>query len=273
MTTTTANHLLLSTVWTCATGIWAGETAGWTLRFAVGGGGGAGNYSRPDLAAGQISLNTFDCHTDVTTRALTLSSVAGSLAQSWEGDGAPPEECVTDNDIDFFLTKGLDFSASVKTYIPSPYQLTHIKLYAVGVDGKSPLGPNTWTPTAAYAGGAGDYNSPETAACISLYSAHRQKTGRGRIYVGPLLRTCYDNAGNFNNTFVTTLRTAMKTLQDSVRTRGTPGSSACYVGIVWSRLDKTKGSVINKIRVGDEPDHQERRTKGRPEVFSDVDVA
>jgi hypothetical protein len=270
--TVTANHLYLSHVLKAVSGPWSGETSGWGWRFSVNGGGGGEGSSRPSLDEGQFLLNTFDVHTKIETRAVSLSSVAGSLLQSWVGDDIPPEEEITDQDIDFFLTKAWDFWASVKAYVPSPWQLQHIKLYAVKQDGKSPLGPNTWTPGATQAGAGSSYYSPEVAACLSHYTAHRHKSGRGRLYLGPLSLTAGANDGTLSPTFMAALRDAGKAVQDSVRTRGTPSNSCTYVGIVWQRSPGTHGSVINAVRVGDEADHQERRTKSRPETYLTANV-
>lgn len=274
MATMTATHLLLSTNLKCSSGIWTGETASWGLRFAVNGGGGTAPFEdRPALDAGQITLNTFDCHTDVKTRSLTTSSIPGSVYQSWQGDSSPDSEQVTENDIDFFITKATDFWVAVKPNIPSTFQLSSIKLYAVKADGKAPLGPNEWRPTGSEPGSVSTgLHSPELAFAVSLYTAHRHKQGRGRFYVGPLGNALSSTDGLIATTFKNNLGTAAKALQDSVRTRGTPGASATYAGIVWNRSPGTTGAVINKIRLGDEPDRQERRTKKRPETFVDYAV-
>lgn len=274
MTTHTHNHLLLTTKWNCTSGVWLGETAQWGLRFANGSGGGLGNNDRPALDAGQVTLNSFDAHTDVKSRSLTVSGVPGTLAQNWQGDSTPIAEWVTENDIDFLVTKAIDFAASAKGSIPTPYTLESIKLYAVDQTGHSPLGPNTWTPSPAYnASGGTTYLSPEVAMCISLYTAHRAKAGRGRVYLGPLTQSVLQTDGRFSAAMLGVVPGWMKTLQDSVRTRGTPQASAVYSGIVWNRSPGTTGCVINRVRVGDEPDVQERRTKKRPETFTDANVA
>lgn len=272
MVTMTANHLYCSTVLECHTGAWINETAQWGLRFAVGGGGGVLNEQRPATTEGQIDLNTFDCHTAIGSRSLTASGIAGTLLTAWTGDTSPVEECVTDNDIDFLISQAMSIVVAMKSYYPNWMRLRHIKLYAVKADGKAPLGPNTWTPTAAYAGSSSANLSPEVAAVCSLYTAHRAKAGRGRMFFGPLAQSVINTEGLFTSTLTGALGSAVKSVQDTVRTRGTPGSSACYVGIVWNRVPGTHGCVISKIRVGDEPDHQERRTKKRPEIFADLNV-
>lgn len=274
MTTITAHHLLLTTNWVCTTGPFLGEQSSWTLRFAVNGPGeGPNPTNRPSLDAGQFNLNSFDCHTDVKTRAVTVSSIAGSLSQTWQGDASPDTEQVTENDIDFFITKAVDLCTAVRTMIPTSWKLEVVKLYAVDAQGHAKLGPNAWTPTATFAGtGSGNALSPEVAMCVSLYTAHRAKAGRGRTYIGPLTQGMLQADGLFTSAAQTAARGGMKALQDSVRTRGTPGASACYVGIIWNRTPGTTGCVINKIRTGDEPDVQERRTKSRPEIFTDSNV-
>jgi hypothetical protein len=252
------------------TGAYTGETASWGMRFALGGGGSAPFQDRPNLDAGQINLNTFDCHTDVKTRGTSPNSVAGSLSQLWSGDAAPTAECVTENDIDFFITKGHDLWTAARPSIPNTYALDNIKLYAVGQDGKAPLGPNMWVATALQQGSSSStFYSPEVACCVSWYSAARTKGGRGRLFLGPLHTTATSSDGLFTSAFKTTIGNAAKAVQDSVRTRGTPSATAVYCGIVWNRSPGNTGAVINRVRIGDEIDRQERRTRGRPETFTD----
>ena len=280
MTTHTHNHLLLTTNLRCTSGPWQGERASWGLRFCVGGGGGPTNEQRPGLTEGQIELNTFDCHTDVYSRSLTIASQAGTVLGSWVGDDSPTEENVTQNDIDFFLTKAVNFWVDVSAFVPSVWVLDYIKLYAVDAAGKSPLGPNTWTPSTPWAAaGTGNYLSPEVCFCMSLYSAHRARSGRGRIYIGPLITSTISATGTMGTAFANTVPAAVKTLLDSVRTRGTPGTSAVYTGIIWNRHGPgagpphgTQGVVINKVRSGDEMDVQERRTNLRPETYAEFSI-
>lgn len=284
MATSTENHLLLTLNLQCTTGAWAFETSTMTWRFANGGGTAGG---RPGLTDGRINLNTFDVHDQVTSRSLTIGGKAGTVAQSWAGDTIPDTECVTENDIDFFLTKAGDFFNTLIAIFPSTYRLESVKLYAVGNHGTkdgvnvftSPRGPNTWTPNTNWQATGTNMEIPEMAMAVSHYSVERSRFGRGRVYVGPLSGGLSQNAdGLFPAANITTIGNAAKALQDSVRTRGTPGASATYAGIIWNRpggrTNQTGflGSVINKIRIGDEPDHQERRTKKRRETYTDFTV-
>lgn len=272
MTTITANHLYATVTLKATSGPWLNETVGYGLRFCVNGGGSAPFQDRPDLNTGLFTLNTFDCHTDIKQRSVSLLSKAGTMYQNWQGDAVPDNEQVTENDIDFFCTKMMDIWNAHQIYAAQPWTLQYVKLYAMQADGKAPLGPNMWVPTSPEGGNAGNYLSPEVAACVSLYSAHRQKQGRGRLYLGPLKVSVLGADGRFDPTYAAAIRDAVKNVQNSVRTRGTPGASATYAGVIWSRKEPTKASVINKVRVGDEPDYQERRTKGRPEVFIEAAV-
>lgn len=271
MATYTANHLYLSAVLKATSGIWNGESAVWGWRFANGGGAAGG---RPGLNDGIFTLNTFDVHTSITSRALTISSKAGTVSQTWEGDSIPDTETVTPNDIDFFLTKGGDFFGQVLGYLPNTWALDSIRLYPTNKDGKAPAGPTIWQPTTAWIGADSAQQSPEVAMCVSHYTTERSRRGRGRLYFGPLgSTTFYLGSGIFAAALITNVGAAAAALQTSVRTRGTPGSSATYAGVVWNRKgdshgsDGTLASVINKVRVGDEPDRQERRTKKRPETY------
>jgi len=279
MTTVTGNHLMVSTNFLCIAGPFIGETASFTLRFCVNSGSGV-PAGRPDLNAGQISLNTFDCHTSNATRAKTISSVPGTVAEAWVGDDAPASEQVTGDDIDFFLTLPIPFLETTKAYWSADWQMRYTKLYQVREDGKAPLGPCTWTPDVVYKGTTGSYLSPEVAACVSLYTAHRARSGRGRFFFGPVMTSIMDTKGLFISGGITALGNGAQTMFNSVRSRGTPGVSATYTGIVWNRHPTgsssgpgTTGCVINRVRVGDEPDHQERRTKSRPETFVDKPIS
>lgn len=272
MTTHTHNHLFLSTTWKAISGTWLGETSSWGWRFAVGDASQPAQAGRLPLDAGNVTLNQFDCHTDVASRSLTAAAVPGTNVTGWSGDSLPATEAVTQNDCDFFIDTAMAFNVAIRALLPTTYQLGYIKLYAVDAQGKAPLGPNIWTPTSGYAGTASSILSPEVAVCISHYSAHRAKAGRGRFYIGPMTQTLFSTDGLIQSSNQSTIMTAAKNVQNTVRTRGTPGNSAVYAGIVWNRTPGTTGSVINKVRVGDEPDHQERRTKARPEQYTEVNV-
>jgi hypothetical protein len=263
MATYTANHLYVTTLVNCTAGPWLGEQAVWGLRFCVG---------RTALDAGEFTLNTFDVSTDTKARALTLESVPGQLVSPWAGEALPATENVEDNHIDDILAAVFKFWVTTKTYLPNVWKLAHMKMYPTGVDGKAPAGPLVWTPDTPVAGiNSSNFRSPETALCVSLYSADRSKHGRGRIFIGPTVAmeqadgtvSVGTTAGISNN---------MAVCQSEIREIGTAGASATYNGIIWNRTTKSKASTINRVRVGDEQDHQERRTKSRPEVYANTAV-
>lgn len=264
MATYTNNHLLLTTNLKCVTGPWAGESAVWTRRFQV---------NRDSLDTGQHQLNTYDVHSSTKSRSLTLGATAGTVTQTWEGDELPETENVTDNDVDFFFTEAHAFFIAVRSFLPTDWGIESYRLYPVQENGKSPAGPASWVPSASINGSTSAPASPEIACCVSYYTATRSKSGRGRFYLGPLTQSIFSTTGVIVGTSLTTIVNAEKDFQNHVRARGTQGLSCTYNGIVWSRLSPTRGAVINKIRVGDEIDRQERRTKNRPEVYVNASVS
>ena len=286
MTTWTANHLHLMVNTVCTTGPWVGETGNFNLNFSVNGGGGINNVNRPGLNDGQITLNTFDVHTSATTRSLTVDTMAGSVQENWVGDDNPVEEKVTSNDIDFLLGQGAHIWGQLGNVAPDSWKLGDVRLYACGPDpddsakhpSVAPLGPNIWTPTLTWAGGSTSAElSPEVALCVSFYSAVRAKKGRGRIYLGPLTVDAFAIDGLTSSVWKNNVPSAVAATFQNVRARGTPGSSACYCPIIFNTHGfkggpphGTQGVIINKIRTGDEMDHQERRTKKRAETFAEI---
>lgn len=272
MATYTANHMHASVILECSSGPWLGETAAWGWDFGCHGSIGD---ARPNLDRGNIVLTQFSVVTDNASRTLTAGTKAGTVAGAWVGASSPVQGQITSNDIDFFFNTLATFYGTATGFMPNSWRLRHIKLYATGADGKSPSGPNTWTPSAAWAGAQSDGPSPEVALCLSRYSADRSRRGRGRVFIGPLGGNFTNASGTLTTTITGLLGVAEQTVQSTVRTRGTVGTSATYVGIVYNRKGGKDnragdtGAVINRIRVGDEADHQERRTKGRPEVFTD----
>lgn len=262
MTTYTANHLFVTTILACISGPYSGEEAVWGTRWTVG-----SSAGRPGLDEGSVGLNTFDVHSANKARSLTASTVVGSLTQPWEGENVPIWETISDNDIDFHIQEAVKFFEGTKAYLPNTWQMQSVRVYPVGEDGKAPAGPVVWIPDAAYKGSGTQLASPELACCVSLYTATRNKHGRGRIYFGPVSTNGLGTDGLLSAGLITALGTFMRAWQNNVRTRGTPGLSATYAGIVWNRTNKTQGCVINRVRVGDEIDRQERRTKDRPETF------
>lgn len=259
------NHLFISTTVTTTSTTWAGETANWGWRVAVSKGG--VTSGRGALVEGQNEIAT-------VTRTVTLNTHPMDVVQGFttDGKGSSPGSLVRDSDLDYLAGNAVAFWDAISSTIGSNWRFSKVAIYAVDSSGHSPNGVINYTPQSAMNGAAASYLTPEIAQCVSLYSAERSKLGRGRFYIGPLSIAPLTSEGIFSSSWCNTILTSISTQFNGIRAHTTSGGNPTLAPIIWSRTDKTKGCVVSRIRVGDEPDHQERRTKKRPETYYSVNL-
>ena len=274
MTTGTGITHLYATVRYKGQGSWVGETAQFGVRMGVFFG-----DTLPALTEGNVTLpthsvdTTFSVDTSVTgqRREYNFTNTSGSTAYSTAFQG-------------LVLDKVLTFAASIKTYLQG-YALQDVRLYPCKGDGTIPAGmtPTIMEPTAATwnPSGTGVAGPPEVALCLSWSSAVRARSGRGRVYLGPLaLATCAPSEGLVAAPVRNAIATAGATLISNLRGISSTAGQATACPIIWHRgtnvagviLGGDTGAVINLARVDDRLDSQKRRQKQHTPVWTDVTV-
>lgn len=261
MPTRTVNHIYGRINLRCISGPFIGEQASWGLRLGLG-----TSYS---LQSGLTNLSNFNVADTSGTTTPTFNTRVYTCQVGWVGVGTVGDPLVpTQTDIDAVAGAFDLFFTGPRSYINSMYKLEDIRVYAVDQTGHAPGQPCIFTPNVQYLGGNGSPITPDVAACVSLYTAERSKRGRGRFYFGPLGVSVYDANGLFSSAFISALQTPTVTMLNGWRAR-TP---VPLTPMVWSRLEMNKGAIINRVRIGDEPDGHETRTKQRAEVYTSVNL-
>lgn len=261
-----AQHTALSlyVTWRLAaknTSTWFGEVSVSGLRIGTVQPGDA----LPATSAGEHTLQSFLVNDASTTSTTThLSKV-----QHWAGDSGGSGVDVTDGDQDGIAEAVWQFLASSQSYWPSYYQLQDIRLYAIAPGGNQPVGmsPCIYTPTSALSGTGTGMLAPENALVISTYSSVNVRKGRGRFYFGPLVQSMNDTTGLVGTGGTTVLGNA-KTMLNAIRGIGSVASSRYYPAVIGHGA--SCGYVIQKLRLGDELDTQQRRRRQRKEQYTDL---
>lgn len=240
---------------------WAGEVAVTGWRYAVQGG------TQHGLDEGLVDLALFHAQDSGVTR----STAAWDIVQGWAGVSGDGTHEVTDGDKDGVVDAiGVYFNA-IKAYIPNDYTVQDIRLYPVTSAGVSGTSPDIYTPTTAMPGTAtGTWPGPQTAVVISTGSATLGRKGRGRWYLGPVT-DIFGADGLIPSADRTAVAGAGADMFDTIRSIGS-AASARYAPIVWHR-GTTTGSIINKTRVGDELDVQQRRRRQRAETYTSQNLS
>lgn len=253
-----------------ATCLWLGETASNSLHFDVRDVG-----DQPDVTAGSVDLAEWDWSNAGGTLNVTTASGSFLCERGWKNDSGGD----TDGFFSDFLNAWSTFYAATKGYMAGHLKLRDIRLYPIGADGRfDDTGtPFIARPTAPISPPASDDKSPDTAIVFSLYSQLRTRRGRGRYYFGPIGQNIEQTAhGTIGSTTTTALATAMAAWMTALRdvefSVVIGGGQTITPVILHRSTPLTTASVISQVRVGDEFDVQERRTKNRPEVYSDVAV-
>jgi hypothetical protein len=250
--------------------VWTGESAANTLHC------GAGlEISQPAVATGPWTLPSFSIDDTSSTYSHTASGQAYSIARGWTFGGTTAD---TDNLYNAFLDAWQTYWAATNAWMPPSVRLRDIRLYPIGPAGSSvSLAPTIMAPSTSMPGTATGQSSPDMAIVISLYSALHTKRGRGRWYFGPIKQQALNTTtGLIDNTLTGGLSAAMADFLTDLRDCQTGTLSLgvrVLTPVILHRATPYNSScVIQTVRVGDEIDVQERRTKGRNESYVDTAV-
>lgn len=261
MATHDANHILVTTNVLLTSGPWSGETCSWGVRVAA---------SDMPLALGSAGLQHFETSDasssgskTINTRTYTYTGTFDYGPLTGGGSGS-----VTVADVDKIVGFLEQFFVADQNLHPTNCKLASFKVICPGTDGKAHTGSNVYTPDTTIAGTASGALSPDHCIVVSFYTSNLSKTGRGRIYWGPVAASVLGTNGEIPSATTALLASHMNTALQGIRDIVPGGGITGYSPVVWSRLDKSKGSVINRVRVGDELDNHETRTKQRPETYA-----
>jgi hypothetical protein len=241
---------------------WANEVVTYGLRIGFWKGG-----EQPDINAGDVQLYEF-----LTNDASVSRTITGwNIEQGWAGDSSVGALNLTDGIQDDIVVAWKTFLDAIKSSTGSAYDLESIRLYNVGRDGKTGSAPSIYTPSSTWSGTGSGITNPRDCAVVSLQTATRGPSGRGRFFVGPLVPSVLASTGLLGASYITALAAAADTLVTSLS--GLGGATADSRTLVVHRASQNgtqgqqRGSIVNAIRVGDMVDTQRRRTNKRREVY------
>lgn len=236
---------------------WANETWSFGQHFAW-----------SDSAQGAFPLDSGDHVLNVKNiasggNARTLTNY--TVTPGWSGEGGA--NTITDDDKDSLVNVFDVYLLAIASHVSNSYVLDSIKVYPwLSVPGPLPVAPDIYTPKTpgAYATGA-TLAAPQLAAVVSTSSALRGRKGRGRWYLGSTTTALQVN-GLMSSATQTAHLTAATNLLNGIR------ASHPQVGSLWltpviAHQNGLTAAVINKVRVGDEIDTQQRRRRQRAETY------
>lgn len=243
--------------------VWAGETAVNTLHFDV-----RPTGSQPPVNAGPITTHTFDVNDEGGTFTYTTGSGVFTVERGWSVGGATQWDDVFKG----CLGKWSAWYSASQARMAGNLELDSIRFYPLGNLGRSvSLSPAIARPNSTISPTGTTDCSPDVAICLSLYTALKTKRGRGRYYFGPCANSPIGDSGIISSSVISNLGLGMQTYLTDLRdvtSGGAPLVDFSLSPIVLHRAAPfNQAAVINQVRVGDEIDVQERRTKRRPETF------
>jgi hypothetical protein len=229
--------------------------------------------AQPALGAGPVTLPTFDCADEGGSLTHSPPSTgAWTIERGWSVDNATNWDGV----FKAVVTAYTNYYTAIQNTWHYQLEFRDIRFYPLGPDGKMvTLAPCIARPNTTMAPGGGAGLSPDWSVVLSHYSALRSKRGRGRWYHGPLGTVLMSAPGTINPTTGTLLATKHRDFLQAMRavSSGAIPVARKLTPVILHRAAPYKtAAVINRVRVGDEFDGQERRTKSRPEVFTDANL-
>lgn len=252
-------HVYLTAHGSYPSGSWVGESAqiGVRLAFApVVGGPAKGDIFTP-LEGGAI-----------TPTYGSQAGTNGTLAKTWTarvGDTGSLEN--------FDAAAQIDAAEDVRTFLNSvkPYQdpafrWTHIKCAAVDADGKTPVVASIYTLTTPIVGSGTNALPPQVAMAVSSRANLVGRRGRGRVYIPAIAATAVTTDGTIGSSAASTMRTAFKTLIDSLQ--ATPGFSTLQPIYFVGSADSPTVVRPVEVRTGNRLDTIQSRRRQVAEVYT-----
>ena len=248
-------------------GPWRDEWAVNTFHFA-------GSIENPlPLNRPQQAPPTFGVDFEAKSRVIQVGGADVLVEQGFKGDALPVVGPVfTDADWDALAGQLLSWRrrfANARGYI-----LQDVRLYPLNPDGTAvEKWVNIYTPAGLdFDDGQAMYTPPNCAVVISHYSPTRTRKGRGRVYMsgtaaadaqnpraGLIPSTAIDDYLQNHAQFLTDVRAISTSVLNPMR----------FTPVIFNRGLNPTCNVINRVRVGDEFDVQQRRRRQRVEQYSD----
>lgn len=181
-----------------------------------------------------------------------------AVSQGWAGVGTIGVP--TDADQDTIALAFHDWALASKGRFSNQYELGDVRLYPFQEDGTSLAAPSIYTPLATTADPSGTTSMPlDTAYAMSLGTAVRGPSGRGRMFLGGLAQLILATNGSPNVSVASQLREATVVLLESLRFGGS-FDSLSYAPVLHTRNTAT-GSVIRVVRTNNLFETQRRRDR------------
>jgi len=237
----------------------AGET--WQTGLRIGWSEAVGPF---DTSEGRVTL----AEKTVADAFVTRSTANFAVAQGWAGTGVI--RVPTDADQDAIAEAFYTWAVAIKAQLSNLYELGDVRLYPFTEDGTSATAPSIYTPTATTADPSGTSAMPlDTAYAMSLGTAVRGPSGRGRMFLGGLSSTVLDPGGYPKTTSMTALRTPTAALVTALRRGAEPGVP--YTPVLHTRGTDT-GSVIRVVRTNNLFETQRRRDRQVPPQWTETTI-
>lgn len=223
-----------------------GET--WQTGLRIGWSDTVGPFSTDE---GRVTLAKKTVKDAVVNRDTTEFQVAQGFA------GVGIDAVVTDDDQDKIALAFLNWTAACKQWFASQYTLETIRLYPFYADGTSATAPSIYDPKTTLHDPVATKMMPrDTALCMSLATAVRGPSGRGRMYLGGLASLGLDDDGDASEAIQDPLRAATVELIRDLRFGG--GPALAFTPVLHTRGTDT-GSVIRAVRTNNLWETQRRR--------------
>lgn len=251
---------------------WAGETWQTGLRVICDT---DGAFNPSD---GRVTPNSFSVQDSGVSR--TISNY--NIQQGWSGVTVGGST-ITDVDVDALISSWRTWQLALVGYLGNQFVFTEMKIYPLLAGGGTPFragvsatAPVIVTPSNTTLNpSVGQTIMPDASIAISLGSATRGVSGRGRMFLGGLAGgTLYAN-GLIVAAAQAAIGNASAALVNSIRAIDTAaGGNYRFTPVIYTRVPSKTGanadtaSVINSVRVSDEFDTQRRRDSQRNDVYT-----
>lgn len=257
---TNLKHVYMTAHGTYPTGAWVGESAQIGLRFS---------YQPVVTAPLKGDIYVPQEGGDIAADFGSQAGTHGTLAKTWTARVGPvgsTENVDAGAQIDLaedFWT----FLNTAKSYQPSEFKWTHVKIAAVDTLGAIPRVASVYTFSTALAGAsASGALPPQVAFALSTRANLVGRRGRGRIYLPALATNMLATDGTVNTTNATALRTAFKNLIDAVQNQ--PGYTQNMPVVFVGSHDSADVVRPVEIRTGNRLDTIQSRRRQVAESYT-----
>lgn len=259
---------------------WVGEV--WQTGFRLL----ANTAGQQPVSAGRVEPESFA----VQDASVSRSSTFWQISQGWSGVTVGGST-ITDADVDDILTQVHDFAVAFatnpfaqETMLNKQYRFSECRIYPMLKGGGSPFraGISATAPVIAVAQGTSADGKgtvalpPDTSLAVSMGTAVRGPSGRGRMFLGSLSAYSLAGTGLVSDDTNERTRNAASALFNGIRGINSGGSAGefRFTPVIYTRVPNKAGlnadtaSVISSVRVGDEYDTQRRRDMQRQDIYT-----